>query len=363
MTTEEDDRRILGVAWDANPQDVRKAYLRGALHNHPDKTGTDPKVFIELQQAYHRLLERQETPHDHEAGCNARLLLQLLCCLVFRMMNFWTALQRYKNSVSQNQDWDQNEWNQNHIRQELAVKPLSIVVDIVVTLEDIYYARVKKLVLRVKSNQNGGCLLLKRVLIPLLQNKTCYMFDGMGDEAESGGVLGDVVVNVVIAPHSSGAHIDENVNRNDLHVTIKTTIHDFVFGKEIVIPDIPGGEVRLWYGAGEITPLTHVCITGRGLPHLQSRHTGEHRMRGDLYVFFQLKLPKRPTVSPAELEHMSGRALLSALSCMDCRGTSSSGSSRSSRSSGSRNNCDGDIDSDVDSAGVSNSWTDISRWS
>ena len=42
---------ILGVAKDANPDEIKKAYRKLASQHHPDKSG-DKSKFQEIQQAY-----------------------------------------------------------------------------------------------------------------------------------------------------------------------------------------------------------------------------------------------------------------------------------------------------------------------
>jgi DnaJ family protein C protein 7 len=42
--------RLLGLEKNANPNDIKKAYQRGALKHHPDKGG-DEETFKKVQQA------------------------------------------------------------------------------------------------------------------------------------------------------------------------------------------------------------------------------------------------------------------------------------------------------------------------
>jgi DnaJ family protein A protein 2 len=51
MVRETEYYDVLGVAVDANPEEIRKAYRKKALHDHPDKGG-DPEEFKILTEAY-----------------------------------------------------------------------------------------------------------------------------------------------------------------------------------------------------------------------------------------------------------------------------------------------------------------------
>lgn len=338
------DRELLGVGWDASPPEVRSAYHRRSLQSHPDKTGGDARAFIQLQQAYHRVQERHNNmPTRSEPSVS---MLPLIFSFLTKLMAVWAALQRYKQlhvavsdgvTVTDVTDAEAGRHT-----------PAAILVDITVTLDDVYYARVKKLVLRVRSKHDGG-MVLQKVLIPLLEHRDCYMFGGMGDS--DGDLTGDVVVNLSISPHPTGARIDDSVNRYDLHVSVTTTLYEFVFGRDIVIRDMPGGDVCIRYGGREHSPLTHVVLANRGLPFAspvaEEEQCGSCR-RGDLHVFFQLQMPERPAVSLVELEAMTCRQLLSALS-----GPESQSSGECSSNIGSS--------SDTDSDGVVSSWNDVSR--
>jgi len=52
---------ILGVPSDATPQQIRKAYLAGAIRSHPDKGGSAHE-FNEVRRAYEQLLRVPPKP-------------------------------------------------------------------------------------------------------------------------------------------------------------------------------------------------------------------------------------------------------------------------------------------------------------
>jgi DnaJ-class molecular chaperone len=59
--------RLLGLEKNANPNDIKKAYQRGALKHHPDKGG-DEETFKKVQQAYEVLSDDGKRKHYDMTG-------------------------------------------------------------------------------------------------------------------------------------------------------------------------------------------------------------------------------------------------------------------------------------------------------
>lgn len=282
-----------------------------------------------------------EALHKAAHGCNVPELSlsisPLLYLLVMKAVALWQALQHLKQVTTAEPFVTVTDVTD---IEESVSKPTDVVVDIVVTLDDLYHARTKKLVLRVKSARESSGMLLRKFLIPLANHETTYTFIGQGDETAATDqtfISGDVVVKIAVAPHITGTQADVLVNRFDLHVSVKTTVYDFIRGRTILIPDMPGGDVQLHYGGKDKTPVAHTVIAGRGLPFVSNNV----RCRGSLYVFFQLQLPKRPAQDLLAANEVFCHALLKSLSGYNESGT----------------RCDSDSDSD----GATVSWTDASR--
>ena len=59
MPADKDYYNILGVSKTSTPDEIKKAYRKLALKNHPDKSSGDPEIFKNINEAY-------ETLSDHE---------------------------------------------------------------------------------------------------------------------------------------------------------------------------------------------------------------------------------------------------------------------------------------------------------
>lgn len=60
---------VLGVKEDATPQEVTKAYHKAALRTHPDKPGGSDAAFLEVQEAYKLLMEREQEQPTPDTKC------------------------------------------------------------------------------------------------------------------------------------------------------------------------------------------------------------------------------------------------------------------------------------------------------
>lgn len=58
---------ILGVSKDASPEDIKKAYRKAAIQNHPDKGG-DPEKFKEISNAYQVLSDDEKRRRYDQLG-------------------------------------------------------------------------------------------------------------------------------------------------------------------------------------------------------------------------------------------------------------------------------------------------------
>lgn len=64
-----DPYRILGVAQDASPADIRSAYKRAVFQCHPDRqNGESSRTMVEVQKAYETLTASKSDPVEPDAA-------------------------------------------------------------------------------------------------------------------------------------------------------------------------------------------------------------------------------------------------------------------------------------------------------
>jgi molecular chaperone DnaJ len=105
---------------------------------------------------------------------------------------------------------------------------------------------------------------------------------GAGEAGERAAAAGDLYVKIKVKPHPIFA-----VKGNDLFAIKEVSLIDVLLGRKIQIKNISGGVIDL-----EIPPGANLNndlrIPGEGMPQLGSIHR-----RGDLYVRFNIKTPKK----------------------------------------------------------------------
>lgn len=150
--------------------------------------------------------------------------------------------------------------------------PVETRVPIYVSLEDLYFARLKKIVVRVRQ---GEAWVAKPFLISLLNYKLHYAFLGEGDDG------GDLVLLINILPNVNGIAIDQIVSAYDLYLERDINLYEFYYGCKFEFKHVSGETIHV-----EKTFEDHsmnMLMKEKGLP----KYDGNMK-RGDLYIFFRL---------------------------------------------------------------------------
>ncbi len=118
-------------------------------------------------------------------------------------------------------------------------------------------------------------------LAPGISDGQIIKIVGAGQAGERGAGAGDLYIRVKIKPH----HIFSRAN-NDLVVKKELNLIDVLSGKKIEIPVISGGKINVEIPEG-FNLRERLRIPGEGMPRFGNFG------RGDLYVEFQIKTPKK----------------------------------------------------------------------
>lgn len=123
-------------------------------------------------------------------------------------------------------------------------------------------------------------------IAPGVEDGQIIKLQGAGEAGERQGGVGDLYVVVRIKPHSSFTR-----KKEDLYLTKDIGIAEALLEKDIPIADIGGDDFSVKIPGG-FSLQEKMKVARRGMPKLGSSS------RGDLYISFNLKLPK----------HISGKA-------------------------------------------------------
>ena len=263
MVTNATACETLGLRPGAPRHQVTAAYKRLALQWHPDKPGGSAEAFQRVHAAFVHMSHELEGDHRCIRTENVEAIIRW----------FFMAYTAAISGSCQAED---------------------VCIDVDVTLDDIYFSRVKKIVIGVmRWNVVKACLsrVQQEVFVVLGKRREEHVFRGSGDDppllwlmllrAVKGTFVGrgDVVVRVKVKPHQV-YQIDEVFSVYDIYSDVDVSPMDHYYGRDVVLSHFESPDVTARYTSGR---RVHV-ERGRGLPVASGG-------RGDLFVYFNLKLP------------------------------------------------------------------------
>lgn len=244
---------VLGVPRDASPDEIKRAYKRLALLYHPDKNNGEDAMFKKVNQAYQILSDPQKRA-EYDAGNNYSQIIAKLVEMIFKV----AAQVRQKCSAQ---------------AQNAPTLPTNITIN--VSLQDLYYARVKKIVVKVRD---GNEIRHRQLYLSLLNYQNTYVFKGQGDNG------GDIVMSLKVMPCIPSINIDTIFCPYDLYVEKEINLYQYYYGLEYEFTHVTG-EVLRCYKTFETGSMSHVFV-GKGLPHYKKER--DMVVRGDMYVYFKV---------------------------------------------------------------------------
>ena len=307
---------ILGLNADtAKVDDINAAFRKLALHCHPDKNPHSgaAEEFSNLKDARDRAILFVENTSDAFAA-SAASDASPASAVVDPMVSWavsWMTRMTYE--IAKN---------------KAAAKPVE--VDIDVSLEDVYHARTKKVVIGVLRADSGEPF--KRtsqvVYVKLIQRGDSLdaVFPGMGDDPPLAILMGfDVWKNMVevetLPPRSDvivHVHVknttvfrrDAVLRSYDLHADVSVSLEGRYVGETFELKHPSGNPLTVEYEGGKEEERQVKVIKGMGLPF----HSNKKISRGDVYVFMEPRMPK-----PDDLD-MGSSAVREALTLLSKKG-------------------------------------------
>lgn len=273
--------KVLGVHLDSTPEEIRRAYKRRALETHPDKTlHGDSTEFKHVATAYAVLSGQTEHMNDLKATMAhiftpdfiAQVLRSVICVMEHRR--------------ERDKEKDKQSSESLDIKPKLR-KPKTIHVEMDVTVEDLYKARVKKLSIKVKRYNTFTQALIDAVhtiYISLKSYQLYYKFKEVGDASEDGQCHGNIMVHLHILNHET-VHVDDIMNKHDLYVDAKISLKEYYLAKTITLELFENVVIDIPYTRG----LKCAVVPNKGLPYVDEEDNVEKR--GTMYVFFELIFP------------------------------------------------------------------------
>jgi len=252
--------QILGILPTAGEGDIKTAYRKLAKQYHPDtnKAADAEAKFKEISEAYEVLKDAQKRlQYDAQRTGGYR-----------SNPNF-----HWSNQPQPDPYMDLDEILKDIRRSKGGFYPQDaknrdIVLSYAITLEEAYEGKEAEISYVIPGKDQQAI----KIKIPAgIQDGIKLRFQGKGDDSMQGVKTGDLYIKISIIPHTafirSGPHIATSVKIGYL---------DALLGKEVEIPTIEGGMIRMRVPAG-IHPGQSLRAQGKGMP------IGDGR-RGDLMV-------------------------------------------------------------------------------
>jgi len=232
---------ILGVSKDATPEQIKKAYRKLAMANHPDRTGGDDTKFKQVTEAYETLGDTNKRGmYDHQQNNGG----QAFNFNTSNMNNFEDIFTQFGFGA----------------RQQMRNRDITIGCN--VDIQDVYNG--KNIIASYRLN-NGREQTID-INIPIgVRNGDKIRYQNMGQQDIPQAPPGDLYVQINIK--------DDNnfeVHGLDLITVKRINVLSLILGTSVTVNIPNGSNIDLKIPAGT-QPNTTLRITGKGLPNMKGK--------------------------------------------------------------------------------------------
>jgi len=249
-----DPYTVLGVPRTADSSEIKNAYRKLAMKNHPDRGGDENK-FKQINEAYDTLKDPQKkAAYDNpQPGFS------------FRSNDF-----AYGNPFSGTPFEDM-------FRQRTTPRNRDITMPVNVTLKDVMFGNT----FVVNYQLSTGRLETVNIDVPPgARHGDTLQYEGLGDEGNRNYPRGNLLIRIKLQKDRNWAR-----DGNDLFTKKSVNLFDFLTGGVIIINTLDDRSVKLNIPQGT-KPGTTFSITGYGLPDLKTNR------KGNVFVKLEAHMPK-----------------------------------------------------------------------
>jgi len=283
--------KILGVPNTASQDEIKKAYRKLARKMHPDLNPNDKdahKKFQQINEANEVLSDPEKRKKYDQYGKDWKHAEQFEQARQSQQGSWSTGGRTFTG-----EDFDEGGFSEffeslfgggrtrSSERRQTQFKGQDNQASLQLRLRDVYTTHQQTF------NINGKNI---RITIPAgAEDGQVIRLKGYGEPGRNNGAAGDLYIRFDILD-------DANFKRsgNDLYTSADVDLYAAVLGGEVII-DTFGGKVKLNVAPGTQNG-TKVRLKGKGFPVYKKEN-----QYGDLYVTFQVKIPKDLTEKQKEL--------------------------------------------------------------
>lgn len=276
---QEDLYVILELDRNCSDNDIKKAYKRLALKYHPDKCGGDSTKFKKINNAYQILSDPEKRKQYDYTNLNLyKMIIQKIIDIILNIT---------KNKTP-------------NIYKEPEIK-----LKIPVTIKEIYHKEIKKITIKVKRWVDQKFIEKKvNLYLSLLNYQDEYVYKNQGDDYYESNILKRSNVILILDIKEENIRRDKLFSKYDLHIDRDISLYQVYFGLN---DDFDVFNKKIEIKVDSNTILDYIksssnfsymkILKNEGLPFYEN----EEEKRGDLFVFYSIKLPK--LINNAELEN------------------------------------------------------------
>jgi len=302
--TFQDYYEVLGVARDAKPEEIRRAYRKLAARTHPDvsKEPDAEERFKRVAEAYEVLKDEQKRKRYDALGENWESGQTFTPPPGWEGVRFETGGGDFGDLGGFSSFFEQffgggvdGDGSPAGYRTQRAPRPRagrSVEANVTISLSDAYHGGTRSITL--ETTERGADGRLHRatksydVKIPVgTTDGGTIRLKGQGGPGAGGGPAGDLYLRVRVAPDPRF-----RLDGHDLLATVDVAPHEAALGARVPVPTLDG-EAQLALPAGAPSGRK-LRMRGMGLP----RRGGE---RGDLIVELRVVVPQELTDEEREL--------------------------------------------------------------
>ena len=241
----------LGINKAATDSDIKQAYRKLAMANHPDRTGGDDTKFKQINEAYSILkdpVSRQQydNPQAHHQQRQQRHPFEDM----FSQFNF------HQQNSRQPHNRDVN-------------------IDCRITFEELFTGKAINIQYRLPS---GKIETLDAAVPPGVKNGDNVRFGGLGDDSFPLVPRGNLILNIRVSSHPKWTRENDNITTKH-----NVSIFDLILGTTIEVRTPAGRNFNLTVPKGTKSG-TVFSITGQGIPNVISRRPGNVHVKVDSIV-------------------------------------------------------------------------------
>tara|TARA_B110000971_G_scaffold39036_1_gene37943 strand:- start:704 stop:1534 length:831 start_codon:yes stop_codon:yes gene_type:complete len=243
---------LLGVTRNASQDEIKKAYRKLAMVNHPDRGGDNNK-FAEINAAYDTLgdptkRQQYDTPQP-QFNHNAH--------------NFRGGQQHpFHDVFSQAFGFGGQQSRQPRNR--------DVTIEYRLTFEELFTGKAVNIQYKLPS---GRIEILDAAIPPGVKQNDSVRFRGMGDDSFPQVPRGYLVLNIKVQPHPKWTRDNDNIL-----TTESISIFDLMLGTSIEISTPANRHFSLTIPKGT-KPGTVFSISGQGVPNVNTRRPGNAHIK------------------------------------------------------------------------------------